>query len=491
MSKKERVISIVLTLLLSIFCLIPIFEFKTLAKENPEVLYRVYLEGKSIGVIKSKEKLENYINEEQREIREKYNVDTVYTPKSIYISEFEGYSVNTVSEESIYEKIKGSDSFTIKGYEIIIEGSTDDEDIVFYVLNKEYFENAVTSVVKAFVPSESVDEFLSGEASEVDGLGSKIEDLYIKENIKIKETFIPSDSKILLDEKEITKYLLFGEDIEEKHHIVKAGDTIESIAEENKLAVEELLVVNQDLKSKNNILSIGQEVSVALISPIITVVEEEHSVEEKEIAYTTEIEYDSSLPWGSSKIKQKGKNGSQIVTQKIKYENGEIVTALIAETELVEEAINAVKVVGTMSSSSIDPTDIPDSGDWYWPTLTPYIITSPYGWRWGTLHDAIDISGTGHGSPIYAANNGVVTKSWYDGIGGNQVIIAHSNDYYTWYAHLASIYVKVGQTVNRGAKIGTMGCTGSACTGTHLHFATYKGKPGAGGVSFNPLTIYR
>lgn len=255
--------------------------------------------------------------------------------------------------------------------------------------------------------------------------------------------------------------------------------------------MEELLVVNQNLNSKNNILSIGQQVSVALISPIVTVVNEEHSVEEKVINYTTQIVYDSSLPWGTTKIKQEGKNGSQIVTQKLKYENGEIVNALIASTEVVDEVINSIKVIGTMSSVTIDPSDIPDSGDWYWPTLRPYIITSPYGWRWGTLHDAIDISGTGHGSPIFAANNGVVTKAWYDGIGGNQVIIAHSNDYYTWYAHMASISVKAGQTVTRGQRIGSMGCTGSACTGTHLHFAAYKGKPGAGGVSFNSMNLYR
>lgn len=491
MTSKEKVTSVVITILLSVFCLIPIFDFKTYAKEKPQDLYRVYLEGKSIGVIKSKEKLEKYINEEQKELREKYNVDTVYAPKSIYISEYKSYNANILSEEEIYGIIKDKDSFTIKGYEITIDGTETEEDIKINVLKKEDFENAITNVVKAFVSSDELDKFLNGNDAAITGTGSKIEDLYIKENIKIREAFIPSDETILLNEKEITKYLLFGNEINEKYYTVKAGDTIESIAEDNKLAVEELLVVNQDLKSKNNILSIGQEVSVALISPIVTVVEEEHSVEEKVIAYTTQIEYDSTLPWGTTKIKQEGKNGSQIVTQKIKYENGEIVNALIAETEVVDEVINSVKVIGTMSSVTIKPSDIPDSGDWYWPTLTPYIITSPYGWRWGVLHDGTDISGTGHGSPIFAANNGVVTKAWYDGIGGNQVIIAHSNNYYTWYAHMSSLSVKAGQSVNRGDRIGSMGCTGSACTGTHLHFAAYKGQPGAGGVSFNSMTLYR
>lgn len=487
--KKERFMCIVLTIFLSIFCIIPIFEFKNYSNQKPKDLYRVYLNGKSIGVIESKKKLENYINDEQKELREKYNVDTVYTPESLYISEYKSYSSSIMSEKDMYNIIQEKENFTIKGYQITIDKG--DNDIIFYTLKKEDFENAMTSVVKAFVSEEDLEVFLSGEEVIIEKTGKKIEDLYIKEEIKIKEAFIPSNEIILLNEKEITKFLLFGTDIKEKYYTVRAGDTIESIAEANKLAVEELLVVNQDLKSKNNILSIGQEVSVALISPVVTVVSEEHSVEEKEIPFTTEIIYDASKFYAESYTKQEGRNGVQIVTQKIKYENGDIVNALIANNEIVTEVINKIKVVGTKSVATIDPTDIPNSGDWYWPTNKPYIITSPYGWRWGTLHDGTDISGTGHGSPIYAANNGVVTKSWYDGIGGNQIIIAHSDNIYTWYAHMATTYAKVGQTITRGQKIGTMGCTGSACTGTHLHIAFYRGKPGAGGVSFNGMTFYR
>lgn len=486
---KEKISIVVLTILLSVFCIIPIFEFKTYSGKNPIDLYRVYLNGKNIGVIESKHKLEKYINEKQKELREKYSVKTVYAPKGLYISEYKSYNANVSNEEDIYELISEKDKFTIKGYQITI--NQEDEDIVFYVLRKEDFENSITSVVKAFVSIDDLEVFLSGEDVVIERTGKKIEDLYIKEEITIKETYIPSDELIFMDEKDITKHLLFGTDIKEKYYTVRAGDTIESIALNNKLAVEELLVVNQELKSKNNILSIGQEVSVALISPIITVVSEEHAVEEKEIPFSTEIQYDGTKYYGYSEIKQEGRNGVQIVTQKLKYENGDIVNALIANTEVVTEVINRIKVVGTKSVATIDPSDIPDAGDWYWPTNKPYIITSPYGWRWGTLHDGTDISGTGHGSPIYAANNGVVAKAWYDGIGGNQVLIAHSNNYYTWYAHMSNTYVKAGETVTRGQKIGGMGCTGSACTGTHLHFAAYKGRPAAGGVSFNAMTLYR
>ena len=245
MTHKDRILSIIFTILVTVFALIPIYEFKKHKNIKPQELYRVYLNGKSVGLIKSKSKLNDYINEEQKELKEKYNVDTVYVPKSLYISKYNGYDDKTMSEEELYKLIKDKEDFTIKGYKVIIETESG-ENIELNVLNKEEFKNSINTVVRAFVDNDELEAFLSGEEVVLKGVGKKIEDVYIKENIKIKEAFIPSSELILPDEKEITKYLLFGDEITEKYYTVKAGDTIESIAEDNKLAVEELLVVNQN-----------------------------------------------------------------------------------------------------------------------------------------------------------------------------------------------------------------------------------------------------
>lgn len=146
---------------------------------------------------------------------------------------------------------------------------------------------------------------------------------------------------------------------------------------------------------------------------------------------------------------------------------------------------------------------------WSWPTESNYTITSYYGSRWGSTHKAIDISGTGYGSNIYAANNGVVTtvrggcitgNFSCNGRGGNYIIINHnSNNYYTIYMHLKDINVREGDVVSRGQVIGTMGNTGnvvprpsnsSSTAGTHLHFGLYIGEPYKGGYAVNPMRLY-
>ena len=134
---------------------------------------------------------------------------------------------------------------------------------------------------------------------------------------------------------------------------------------------------------------------------------------------------------------------------------------------------------------------IVSAGNWGWPTNIPYIISSNYGWRWGRLHSGVDISGTGYGSPIYAAKAGVVTEVKYHYNLGNYVEIKHENGYYTRYLHMASLsrYVKVGDYVNMGDTIGDMGNSGYS-KGTHLHFEIWYGKPYGGGQSYNPLLFY-
>ena len=97
-------------------------------------------------------------------------------------------------------------------------------------------------------------------------------------------------------------------------------------------------------------------------------------------------------------------------------------------------------------------------------------VTSGFGPRWGRNHDGLDIAAP-TGTPIRAAECGVVSFSGVQSGYGNMVCVKHSSRFETCYAHMSRYAVAQGARVQRGQVIGYVGCTGS-CTGPHLHFET-------------------
>ncbi len=83
-------------------------------------------------------------------------------------------------------------------------------------------------------------------------------------------------------------------------------------------------------------------------------------------------------------------------------------------------------------------------------------------------HNGIDIAAD-EGTPVVAPNSGIVRLAEFLLSGGNTVIIDHGIGISSTYMHLHTIAVEVGQTIDRGELIGTVGMTGYA-TGNHLHW---------------------
>lgn len=120
------------------------------------------------------------------------------------------------------------------------------------------------------------------------------------------------------------------------------------------------------------------------------------------------------------------------------------------------------------------------------PLADNFFILPTQGYISQGLHyyNAVDVANK-CGTPVYAAASGVVKRvvfnnAWNLGM-GNYITILHINGTVTYYGHLSNIFVKSGDTIKMGDRIGLIGRTGNA-TGCHLHFQVTGAK--------NPLSKY-
>ena len=101
------------------------------------------------------------------------------------------------------------------------------------------------------------------------------------------------------------------------------------------------------------------------------------------------------------------------------------------------------------------------------------------------FHSGLDFAGAA-GSPVLASQSGKVLIAhlgWK--LHGNTICLDHGQGVVSFYIHLSRIYVKEGQIVRAGQKIGAIGSTGRA-SGPHLHFSIY-----ANQNATNPLNWFR
>ncbi|MFM9019122.1 MAG: peptidoglycan DD-metalloendopeptidase family protein [Actinomycetota bacterium] len=114
-----------------------------------------------------------------------------------------------------------------------------------------------------------------------------------------------------------------------------------------------------------------------------------------------------------------------------------------------------------------EPDDAtPSAAGFIWPANG--VVSSPFGPRWGRMHEGLDIAAPA-GRPIRAAKAGVVMSASPEGAYGNLVVIDHGNGETTRYGHMSAFQVAKGEAVPIGHVIGLVGSTGRS-TGNHLHF---------------------
>lgn len=483
--KKFSILTIIIIGSIAIF----LFGISYKTSKQPNTYYRVYLNDQLLGTIESKEELEKYIDKQGNYIKSKFSVDKVYAPDGLEIKKVTTYEKKLDVVSDVYNKIQKEEPFTIKGYQFTI--IKDDEKKVIYTLTKDIFDEAVEKVIKIFVGEAEYQNYLDDNQPEIETTGTRIENIYIDEDITIKEKQIPVENKIYNDSEKLAEYLLFGDDAKRSNYSVRDGDTINQIAFNNKISVEEFLISNPTITSASNLLFAGQQVIIKETNPLVNVIVEEYVVKDVVSNYRTEEQFDENRLEGDDEVVQKGVNGLERVTQNVKKANREILYVDPVNKEELEPTVNEIVIRG----NKVIPT-VGSLTNWAWPTNSGYTISSDFGYRIdpirGTrlLHDGLDISGTGYGSPIYAANNGVVVELGYHYMNGNYITINHNNGYYTIYAHLSGFNTVKGATVAKGQIIGYVGSTGYS-TGPHLHFGVATGGiPYYGGTLISPWTLY-
>ena len=189
----------------------------------------------------------------------------------------------------------------------------------------------------------------------------------------------------------------------------------------------------------------------------------------------TNLEYQKNIMESTKKsieqqktiYEQRTKRQEQITAelraQRLRYERES--DALLKNSQEIEAMIKKILLENPSAEAR-------GTGTYIWPVRG--VITSLYGkrvhpiFKVAKMHTGLDI-GAAHGTPIKAADSGVVIYSdWYGGY-GRCIIIDHGHGFSTLYAHLSRQSVKLGDRVNKGHSIGNVGSTGYS-TGPHLHF---------------------
>ena len=112
MNKFKKSLSVILSILIALIIIL-ITGISSPKKDNIEEVYNVYLDGKLIGAVNSKDSLEKYIDNDQKELKDEFNVDKVYIPNGIDIVKCVTHNTKISTEKEIYNKIKEKKSFIV------------------------------------------------------------------------------------------------------------------------------------------------------------------------------------------------------------------------------------------------------------------------------------------------------------------------------------------------------------------------------------------
>ncbi len=412
-------------------------------------VYHVYIDGTNVGTIDDKELFTKKIDK----MKEKRQTDdlTLMVKNDLEIVPKRLFQPSYDNEETL-DKVDDELTFVAKGFDLSFN-----EESVGVFPSESKAKQALWVYAKPFLSEEKVKEI--EKKVEEDEKKHPADFLDLSTPFSIDE--VETKKENVLTEKEGVTRIEDGY-MKEVEKEVDEDKTLADFAEEFDMDESEVRELN-NLSKKDKIADL-EKVKV-LEKQIVKVLETEEVIKDEEIDFETETTKSDSILKGEKKVTQSGEKGEKKVTYSISRENGEVTKKDIVKEEVTKEPVKKKVTIGT----KVIPSK--GTGTFAWPTVGGS-ITSKQGERWGSFHKGIDIAGVSDRT-IKTVDNGKVTAAGKRSGYGNQITINHNNGMKTTYSHLSSISVSVGDTVQKGDKIGVMGTTGKS-TGIHLHLEVYK-----------------
>ncbi len=297
---------------------------------------------------------------------------------------------------------------------------------------------------------------------------SFVQDVSLTDGIFFQDTIVSDES---LAEK------VTGEVSGEKRYTVVDGDSPWGIAQKNGITYNTLMSLNPGLGEDG--LFPGESVLVGASVPFLQVKVVDRTTRQVEIPFQTKQEKNNSMDLGTTRVSQEGEVGINEETIDTTYIDGVLQSEDIVRTTVLKEPVDKVIQSGTLYHGQI----IEEGTGVFIRPLSAYHWSRGFAGQY-PAHNGVDLAYT-YGTPIMAADGGVVTKAVYGSTGYGIYCVIEHGGLQTLYGHCSALYVSVGQQVSRGQVIARIGSTGNS-TGPHLHFEIKSGE-----YRYNPENYIR
>ncbi|MDD2972897.1 MAG: M23 family metallopeptidase [Lachnospiraceae bacterium] len=438
---------------------------KRLALESDEIMLvdaELEVDGRDIlfGIIDSQSHMEDRIYQVMKQ-NERETLNRSYTVK---INE---YTVNLASVEEVHTLLqKAIDRYDTTGQytaELVLDPTRELNVLTTQMLGPDDVKDDTVNIFQtagaATVLQEANDISVEDNPKDFADFALGLKELEFGDNVEVVEAYLLREELTPLDEAidQVTK-----DQEKETIYEVQPGDTLSQIAENNHLAMADLVDMNETLDSESAMIRAGDELIVTVPEPELSIIRKEEVYLEED--YEAEVQYVDNDQWYTTDqvTLQEPSAGHRNIVSMVSYRNDKETDREILKEEITYQAVPKIVERGT----KIPPTYIkPISGG---------RMSSPFGRRKApkrgasSFHKGIDWS-TPVGTSVVASSAGTVAKAGWGSGYGYVVYINHGDGRQTRYGHLSKVLVKAGQKVQQGTKIALSGNTGVS-TGPHVHF---------------------